>query len=48
MWTSFKDWLNKPFDADMDALHWFLFFGLIIIISIAWGMILRELSEVAE
>lgn len=41
---SFKAWLNQPFSADMDAFHWFLFFGLIIAISILWGLGLRTLQ----
>lgn len=42
----FKQWLNQPFDAEMDAFHWFLFFGLLIAISILWGFALRAVAEV--
>jgi hypothetical protein len=45
---SFKDWLHRPFSADMDAVHWFLFFGLLIAISILWGMALRTVANVTS
>jgi uncharacterized BrkB/YihY/UPF0761 family membrane protein len=28
----------------MDALHWFYFIGLLILIGAAWGMILRTMK----
>jgi hypothetical protein len=40
-----KEWWSKPFSQDMDALHWFYFFGLIIAISAGWGMILRYITR---
>lgn len=43
---SFKAFLKQPFSADMDAFHWFLFFGLIIAISILWGFALRTVQVV--
>lgn len=43
---SFKAYLRQPFSADMDALHWFLFFGLLIAISVLWGFALRAVAEV--
>ena len=46
MWEEFKAWLQEPFQTDMDALHWFLFVGLFIAISVIWGIILRHLKEV--
>lgn len=45
---AFKAWLAQPFEADMDAWHWFLFFGLIIAISIGWGLVLRTLQLATE
>lgn len=42
----FRAWLKRPYNEDMDALHWFLFFGLLIAISILWGMALRVVSEI--
>lgn len=45
---TFKDWLHKPFDEDMDAVHWFLFLGLLIAISILWGLALRTVANVTS
>lgn len=42
----FRNWLAQPFSTDMDALHWFLFFGLVIAISILWGFALRTVANV--
>lgn len=44
----FRTWLKQPFSADMDAFHWFLFFGLIIAISILWGFALRTVAVVTS
>ncbi|MEB2597933.1 MULTISPECIES: hypothetical protein [Bacillati] len=44
----FKSWLRQPFSADMDAIHWFLFFGLLIAISILWGFALRTVSNITS
>lgn len=44
----FYDWMRQPFSADMDAFHWFLFFGLLIAISILWGFALRTVAAVTE
>lgn len=41
-WQNFKDWLGKPFAADMDAFHWFLFFGLLIAVSVLWSFVLKH------
>jgi hypothetical protein len=41
-WQNFTNWLGKPFSIDMDAFHWFLFWGLLIVIAIAWGFVLRH------
>lgn len=46
--NSLKDWLKQPFSADMDAFHWFLFFGLIVAISILWGFALRTVATVTS
>lgn len=39
-----KSW-QQPFAADMDAAHWFLFVGLLLIIMILWRIILRHIVE---
>lgn len=49
MLTWFKGWLKQPFSADMDTLHWFLFLGLVILISFAWrNLILSHILEGLE
>lgn len=42
VWDNFKTWLSKPFDASMDAFHWFLFFGFLILLSVLWTFVLRH------
>ena len=46
MLNAFQEWLKKPFSSDQDALHWFLFFGLIIAISVLWGFVLKAIRSV--
>jgi hypothetical protein len=36
-------WIKQPFNSSMGAGGWFLFFGLIAAISVAWGIILKDL-----
>lgn len=43
MLDRFKAWAAQPFRSDMSALEWFLFFGLLVIISGVWAMILRHI-----
>lgn len=45
MLDQLKAWAAHPFDSDMDALHWFYFFGLLIAISVLWGLILSSLRR---
>jgi hypothetical protein len=42
---SFKNWLAAPFSSSMNAGQWFLFFGLLIVISMLWHMILRLVTD---
>lgn len=44
MLENFKDWFARPFAADQSVTGWFLFLGLLIVITIIWGMILRTLE----
>lgn len=37
-----SDWSKAPFSSGMSVWGWFLFFGLLIVISILWSRILRE------
>jgi hypothetical protein len=46
MWQDFKSWAAQPFSADMSAVHWFLFLGLLIVLAMLWGMILSTVREV--
>lgn len=48
MIDDFKNWLSRPFSSDMDALHWFYFFGLILVVGFAWGMILKHIERGIE
>lgn len=41
---SFGGWLKQPFTSNMSAGGWFLFFGLILAISVAWTLILKDLK----
>lgn len=45
MWEWFQSFMARPFRAEMSALDWFLFLGLILIIMILWRMILRHIGE---
>lgn len=42
MLNGIKAWFNQPFKSDMDVVHWFLFFGLVIGLLTAWGIILKR------
>ena len=44
MWGNFRSWLNAPFRAEMTALDWFLFVGLLIFIAAAWRIILSHID----
>lgn len=41
----FRDFWAKPFSADMDPIHWFLFIGMLLVIVVLWNVILRLLLE---
>lgn len=45
MVENFKDFLSRPFAADMSAVHWFLFIGLLIVIIALWRIILGTITE---
>lgn len=44
-WNDFKQWAQHPFSTDMDAFHWFLFFGLLIVVAAGWGLVLNTLHK---
>jgi len=48
MWDEFKSWASKPFRADMGIGGWFLFLGLLIVLTALWGLILKHVTEGIE
>lgn len=42
--TSITGWAKTPFAANMSVGGWFLFFGLILTISVGWAIILKDLK----
>lgn len=38
-----NSWAASPFNSGMGVGGWFLFFGLILAISVGWGIILKDL-----
>jgi hypothetical protein len=48
MLAKFKQWYAKPYDDNMSATSWFLFFGLVMVISTMWVLVIREIKSVAE
>lgn len=39
---SFRQWAASPFRSDMSVAGWFTFIGLLVLISLLWGIILRH------
>lgn len=39
--SAFEKWLAKPFDTEGSVWNWFLFFGLLLLIALAWSKIIR-------
>lgn len=48
MWQDMKNFLGRPYHADMNALDWFLFLGLIIVLMVMWRIILKHIVETIE
>ena len=40
--------LNRPFDPDMSAGQWWLFFGFVIVCFALWAIIMRHITEGLE
>ena len=40
-----QKFLDRTYDDEMDALGWFAFFGLVMVIAMAWGIILRHIAD---
>lgn len=47
MFSGFKAWYAEPYQSDMSATKWFLFFGLILLILAVWKIIVWHLMEAA-
>ncbi len=45
VWEDFKAWGKRPFSADMDALHWFYFLGLMVVLLALWRIVLNHITE---
>jgi hypothetical protein len=43
--SSVQNWWKQPFNANGSVGTWFLFLGLVIVITFAWSMILRFILE---
>jgi hypothetical protein len=40
-----KGWLGHPFSMEMDALHWALFLGFLLVLAGLWGRVLSHMGE---
>lgn len=38
-----KAWLARPYRDDMDALHWFMFYGMLAAIAVIWALVLSHI-----
>lgn len=45
MWNYFTEFMAEPFRGDMDAIRWFYFLGLILVILILWNIIFRHIKD---
>lgn len=45
MMENVKDWLKQPFNVEMDAAHWALFLGLLLVFAGLWHRVLKHLGE---
>ena len=43
MWDKVKSWYAQPYQANMDATHWFLFLGLLLFLMAAWRVVLGHI-----
>jgi hypothetical protein len=41
-------WIKRPFTGDMDALHWFLFLGLVLCSAFLWSRIMFYVKKGVE
>lgn len=47
MWERFTDYMSRPFKgaAEMSALDWFFFIGLLLVLMAAWRIIFNHLQD---
>ena len=48
MWENFKAFMAEPFQSDMDAVRWFLFLGMILVILVLWNIIFIHIKEAID
>ena len=40
----FKQWFVSPFQADMNAIHWIAFVGLLLVALALWSILFRHIQ----
>lgn len=40
----FTEWLKRPYSDEMSVVGWFMFFGLVMVITFLWSTILRKIE----
>lgn len=45
VYSAISKWLAKPFDSNGNALNWFLFVGLLLVIIFAWSRVIGLIKE---
>jgi len=40
-----KRWAARPYKQDGNVLDWFLFFGLVILVTVAWSTIIKKIVD---
>lgn len=48
VWKRVADSFKRPFDPAMDFWGWFLLFGILIVISVAWREVLQVSRKTIE
>ena len=40
-----KEWLSHPFSMEMNAWHWALFLGFLLVVAGLWQRVLAHMGE---
>jgi hypothetical protein len=48
LFNNFKTWWAKPFNIEGDAIGWFFFVGLILVLIFLWSRVLKEGGHVVN